>query len=54
MTKESTGRYTCNEYREEMTLLGLRKRLAQKDITEDERTLLTAEIDVLEAQMGLD
>lgn len=53
MSNEAPGRYTCNEYREEMTLVGLRRRLARSDISENERTLLQDEIDKLEARMGL-
>ena len=53
MGKETPGRYTCNEYREEMTLVGLRRRLARPDISERERALLQDEIDRLEALMGL-
>lgn len=53
MGKETDGRYTCNAYREEMTLLGLRRQLARPDLPESERILLLAEIDELEAHMGL-
>lgn len=53
MSKETPNRYTCNEYREEMTLVGLRRHLARTDISESERVLLLAEIEKLEARMGL-
>ena len=53
MDKKASGRYTCNEYREEMTLVGLRRRLARPDISESERAQLRDEIDKLEARMGL-
>lgn len=51
---ENKNRYTCNEYREEMILLGLQRRLSQKDLTEEERQKLLLEISNVEKQMGLD
>jgi hypothetical protein len=36
-----------------MILVGLRRRLARPDISENERALLLDEIDKLEARMGL-
>jgi hypothetical protein len=41
-TKPST--YTCNEYREEMILAGLKKRLAQNGLSENERSEVEQEI----------
>ncbi len=49
-----TSSYTCTEYREEMILLGLQKRLASKDLSEPEREELLQEIARVEKQMGLD
>lgn len=46
-------RYTCNDYREEMILAGLHKRLLQANLSEDERRCLLLEIEKLEEQMGL-
>lgn len=46
-------RYTCNEYREEMILLGLQKRLADPDLTEAEKKVLLEEIARVEKRMGL-
>jgi hypothetical protein len=43
----------CAQYREEMMLLGLRKRLQEKDLTEEERHRLKAEIRELEANMDM-
>lgn len=46
--------YTCNEYREEMILLGLQKRLASPGLTPDEKKSLLKEIAKVEKQMGID
>ena len=46
--------YTCNEYREEMLLLGLKRRLHAEDVSEEERESLVARIKDLEASMGMD
>lgn len=46
-------KYTCSVYREEMILLGLKKRLNQADLDEDERKKILMEIEVIEKQMGL-
>ena len=48
------GQYTCNEYREEMILLGLQKRLSSKGLTSEEKESLLKEIAKVEKQMGLD
>ena len=47
------GKYTCNDYREEMILLGLQKRLNQADLSDEERRELLKEIKALEKQMGM-
>ncbi len=47
-------RYTCSDYREEMRLLGLRRRLEQEDLPPDERRRLEEEIRRLEREMGMD
>jgi hypothetical protein len=47
-------RYTCADYRKEMILLGLRRRLNEKDLTAEERERLMSEIRELEAEMGMD
>ncbi|MEN8244601.1 MAG: hypothetical protein ABFS43_06840 [Thermodesulfobacteriota bacterium] len=49
----SNSPYTCNEYREEMVLLGLQRRLHAEDISEEERKSLQAKIKDLEASMGM-
>ena len=48
------GKYTCNEYREEMILVGLQKRLSSPDITPEEKKDLLKEIARVERQMGID
>jgi len=45
--------YTCNEYREEMLLLGLQRRLHADDISEEERKRLQERIRDLETSMGM-
>ena len=52
-THPPTGRYTCNEYRQEMILVGLKKRLATSNLTEKEREALKEEIDQFEKDIGL-
>ena len=47
------GKYTCNDYREEMILLGLQKRLSSPDLSEDERKSVLKEIAEVEKRMGL-
>ncbi len=51
---EPAGKYTCNEYREEMILLGLQKRLSSKGLTPREKEILLKEIAKVERQMGID
>jgi hypothetical protein len=46
-------KYTCTEYRAEMMLLGLKMRLNQKDLTEEEKAAILSEIQKLEEKMGL-
>lgn len=48
------GKYTCNDYRAEMILVGLRQRLNKPDIREDEKKELQAEIRKIEKEMGLE
>jgi hypothetical protein len=49
----SENKYTCNEYREEMTLLGLKRRLEDPSLSEAKREEIIAEIKRLEAAMGM-
>ena len=46
-------RYTCNEYRDEMTLLALRNRLKRDALTEEERREIEAEIRRFEERVGV-
>ncbi|MGB5617310.1 MAG: hypothetical protein PVG81_08895 [Desulfobacterales bacterium] len=48
------SRYTCRQYREEMILLGLRKRLNAPELSDRERATIEREIRRLEAQMGME
>ena len=52
-SKSKTSTYTCNDYREEMILLGLNKQLQRTDLTPQERDHLLREIARVEKQMGL-
>ena len=45
--------YTCNDYREEMTLLALRNRLNSASLTEEERRKIEREIKRFEDRMGM-
>ncbi len=47
------GNYTCNDYREEMVLLGLKKRLNDPGLTKDEKEKLIKEIKKIEKSMGM-
>jgi hypothetical protein len=49
---KTTPPYTCREYREEMILIGLQKRL-QKAQSEEEKSNLRREIEELQKKMGL-
>ena len=49
-----TSNYTCNDYREEMILLGLQKQLARPGLTPEQRQDLLRQIAEVEKKMGLD
>ena len=53
-TDQAPGKtvYTCNEYREEMILLALRRKLLQPDLTKEEKARIAAEIARLEQELG--
>lgn len=51
--KNTTSKYTCNEYREEMILAGLQRSLQNPDLTAEERMRIQNEITALEEAMGL-
>ncbi|MBW2367252.1 MAG: hypothetical protein JRH15_05155 [Deltaproteobacteria bacterium] len=46
--------YTCNDYRQEMRLAGLRMRLNHSELTEAEKEEILEEIQILESDMNLD
>lgn len=46
--------YTCNDYRQEMILLGLKKQLADPGLSEEEIRRLREQIQQIEEEMGLD
>lgn len=52
--ENKTSPYTCREYREEMILLALQKKLSAPDLTPEEKERLLAEIARVEARMGMD
>ena len=52
--KERTSPYTCNDYRQEMILLAMRRKLQDDGLTEDERRRLREDIAHLETRMGMD
>ena len=54
MSEENGYRYTCNEYREEMRLLALKRQLEKPELAPAERAALEAEMRELEARMGMD
>ena len=47
-------RYTCNDYRREMILVGLKKQLTRGDLSEGEKGKLELEIRKIEAEMELE
>lgn len=46
-------KYTCADYREEMRLLGLRRRLERDDLSEEERERLRTEVEAIEQSLSL-
>ena len=44
----------CSEHRESLLLLSLRRRLAENDLSDEERQRLEAEAASLEADLGMD
>ncbi|MCK5541199.1 MAG: hypothetical protein KAI40_00795 [Desulfobacterales bacterium] len=48
------NKYTCNEYREEMILLGLKKKLTSSDLTQEEKEKLHKEIKDIEKKMDME
>ena len=48
------SKYTCNDYRAEMRLLGLKKQLNEKDLSLAEKQAIEAEILKLEKALQMD
>ena len=46
-------KYTCTDYREEMTLLALQKQLSQIGLSEEEKKRISDEIKKLESKMDM-
>ena len=46
-------RPNCNDYRQEMMLLGLRRRLAEEDLSDSEKQAIEAEIEKLKESLQL-
>jgi hypothetical protein len=53
-SKEKNRRYTCADYRKEMILLSLKRRLTGERLSDKERQKLLSEIRRLESEMNLD
>jgi hypothetical protein len=53
-TMETKNTYTCSDYRDEMRLLGLKKRLSEENLSESEKQVIQAEIVRLEKAMQMD
>jgi len=45
--------YTCMDYRQEMILMGLKRKLEQPDLTEDEKRILIEQIRELESALDM-
>jgi len=54
MENTKPNQVSCTEYRNEMMLLGLQKRLHKNDITEAEKEAIEGEIARLKSAMQLD
>ncbi len=50
---ERPNRYTCNEYRQEMVLIGLKQQLQREHLSEEERRNLQEQIHQLELEMDM-
>jgi hypothetical protein len=46
--------YTCSDYRQEMRLIGMKKRLQEGNLSEAEKQILEKEIMALESEMEMD
>ena len=48
------SRYTCTDYRAEMILLGLTRRLQDEELDSRQKKDLQSEIKTIEAEMGME
>lgn len=46
-------KYTCVDYRSEMKLLGLKRRLEEDNLSEEEKARIIGEIEELEEEMKM-
>ena len=53
LTMPQRRKYTCSDYREEMRLLGLKKRLNDENLGESEKQSIKAEIARLEKALQM-
>lgn len=51
--KNDQAKYTCSDYREEMILVALQRKLNKADLSEEQKARLRQEIAELETKMGL-
>ncbi len=51
---DKTHNYTCQDYRQEMILLSLKKRLQDPELPEKDKREIEQEIQKLEKEMDLD
>ena len=52
--KKKQGNYTCTDYRSEMILMGLTRRLQEEGLDSRQAEELRRQIKALEAEMGMD
>lgn len=50
---QKSSKYTCNDYRMEMSLLGMRRQICNTELSDREKEKLQNEIDQLEKELGL-
>ena len=54
MAEENKHKYTCLDYRQEMTLLSLRMRLCGDSVSDEEKQDILKEMRYIEAAMQMD
>ncbi|MGD8258399.1 MAG: hypothetical protein PVG44_04660 [Desulfobacterales bacterium] len=53
-SKNKKPRYTCADYRKEMILVSLKRRINKGSLSDEERDKLRSEIQQLESEMNMD